>query len=238
MLQIRNFSKSYGKNIAVSHLSCIVESGEVVVLLGPNGAGKSTTLQSIVGILKYDGEILLDGISTRLPQSKSKIAYVPEIPELFPLLTVKEHIVYMAKAYGIDPNPQKIDSLLERFDLKDKAHKLGDELSKGMKQKVSICSAIITNPSLIILDEPMVGLDPKAIRELKTLIEELRSQGKTILISTHMLDMMDKLWDRVLMMQMGRLIGDYKRSDQSNEDLEEIYFSLTASQEEVESNEN
>lgn len=227
MLEIRNLHKEYGKTVAVEHISFQVNDGEVAVILGPNGAGKSTTIQSVVGILRYDGEIFLDGVSTKSPKAKSKIAYVPEIPALFPLLTVREHVIYMAKAYSIDYRESDIDHLLERFEMLDKQDKLGDELSKGMMQKVSICAALITNPDVLILDEPMVGLDPKAIRELKDLIHELKAQGKTILLSTHMLDMVDSLWDRVIMIQEGRVVGNYHRGETSSEDLEALYFSIT-----------
>lgn len=226
MLVIKNLSKHYGKTRAVDALSFNIESGEVCVVLGANGAGKSTTIQSIVGILRYDGEILLDGLSTKDVESKRHIAYVPEIPALFDMLTVKEHILYMAKAYGVDVQDEQVSALMERFDLTDKADKFGDELSKGMMQKVSICCALIVDPDLLVLDEPMVGLDPKAIKELRSVILELKQRGKTVFLSTHMLEMVEELWDRVIMMKQGKLVGDYVRSDYSDKNLDEIYFAI------------
>lgn len=228
MLLIKNFSKKYGKNFAVYHIDFAVNKGEVCILLGANGAGKSTTIQSLVGILNYDGMITLDGVSTKNPESRKKISYVPEIPSLFKMLTVREHINYMCKAYGKEVDSHAIDMLLEKFDMLDKQNKFGDELSKGMMQKVSICCALAVNPDLIILDEPMVGLDPKAIKELKNEISNLKNQGKTVIISTHMLEMVDTLWDRVIMLKQGRIVGDYIRDENSGKDLEDLYFSLNA----------
>ena len=234
MLNIKNFSKQYGKTRAVDHIEFQVNDGEVCVLLGANGAGKSTTIQSIVGILKYEGSIHWDGVSTRDSETKRKISYVPEIPALFKMLTVREHVQYMCKAYGKEITDNEIDTLLERFDMLDKQNKFGDELSKGMMQKVSICCALAVSPDLLILDEPMVGLDPKAIKELRDVIQSLKNEGKTIIISTHMLEMVDALWDRVVMLKQGRVIGNYTRDEGSDKDLEDLYFSLNVEKKEEE----
>lgn len=226
MLEIKSLIKKYERTLAVDHIDFTVYNGEVCVLLGANGAGKSTTIQSIVGILRYEGKILLDGVSTKATESKKRIAYVPEIPSLFKMLTVREHIDYICRAYGKAVSSHDIDTLLMRFDMLDKQHKFGDELSKGMMQKVSICCALSVDPDLLILDEPMVGLDPKAIKELRNVILEYKEKGKTIILSTHMLEMVDSLWDRVVLMKEGRILGDFSRDENRDRDLEELYFSM------------
>lgn len=224
MLSVQNLTKEYRNVRAVDHISFFVEQGEVAVLIGENGAGKSTTIQSIAGILRYKGEIKIGEHENKSLEAKRSLAYVPEIPSMFPLLTVREHVLFMAKAYGVEPTDQTIDALLKRFELFDKQDKLGDELSKGMMQKVSICCALIVNPEVLILDEPMVGLDPKAIKELKLVVEEMKAQGKTILISTHMMEMVDTIWDRVILMKKGKVITDMTRSEAGESDLEGLFF--------------
>ncbi len=146
---------------------------------------------------------------------------------MFPLLNVREHLIYFLKAYEKEIDEDKINDLLERFDLSDKQDKLGNELSKGMMQKVSICCALIVDPELIILDEPMVGLDPKAIKELKKVVLQLRNNNKTVLISTHMLEMVESLWDHVILMNSGKLLGNYAKDEMGDKDLEYLYFENT-----------
>ena len=227
MLSVRNLSKSYGDLKAVDHISFYVDQGEIAVLVGPNGAGKSTTIQSIVGILRFDGDIMIGDYSNMDLEAKKILSYVPEMPSMFPLLNVREHIEYMALAYGHDVNHEKIDSLLKRFELFDKQDKLGDQLSKGMMQKVSICCALIVEPEVVILDEPMIGLDPKAIKELKIVILELKEMGKTVLISTHMMEMIEDLWDRVIFMKEGKVVEDVERNGDDLVDLETLFFEIT-----------
>lgn len=224
MLSVRNLTKFYKKTKAVDHISFFVDHGEIAVLVGANGAGKSTTIQSIVGILRCEGEIKIGEFDSKSLDAKRIIAYVPEIPSMYPLMSVREHVIYMAKAYGKNVDNHEIDALLHRFDLSDKQDKLGDELSKGMMQKVSLCCALIVDPQVLILDEPMVGLDPRAIKELKLVIMELKEAGKTILISTHMMEMVDALWDRVILMDHGKIIRDLSRKDVGEKDLEELFF--------------
>lgn len=232
MLEVKNLSKSYKKTKAVDDVNFRVGQGEVVVLVGPNGAGKSTTIKSIVGLLRFDGEISIGTYNNKALKAKELLSYVPEIPTLFPLLTVREHIEYMALAYGKTPDEAKLTALLKRFDLDDKANKLGDELSKGMMQKVSICAAVIVDPKVIILDEPMIGLDPKAIKEIKKLIIELKEENKTVMISTHMIEMIEDLWDRVIFMKEGKVIENIIRTEYDHEDLEEYFFELTGENDE------
>lgn len=227
MLSVNNLSKSYKKVKAVDDISFSIDEGEVAVLVGPNGAGKSTTIKSIMGILRYDGSVSINNFNNKDVEAKKLLSYVPEMPSLFSLLTVREHIEYMAMAYGKDVVASEIDSLLKRFDLDDKQDKLGDELSKGMMQKVSICAAVIVDPQVIILDEPMIGLDPKAIKEIKKLVLELKAKNKTVLISTHMIEMIEELWDKVIFMKNGKVIAEVTREDTKDQDLEDIFFEIT-----------
>ncbi|MPN06199.1 Arginine transport ATP-binding protein ArtM [bioreactor metagenome] len=146
---------------------------------------------------------------------------------MFPLLTVREHVIYFLKAYDKPVNDEMIDKLFDRFDLLDKQDKMGNELSKGMMQKVSICCALAVDPKVLIFDEPMVGLDPKAIKELKSIILELKEAGKIVLISTHMLEMVESLWDQVILMDKGKMIGSYDKESMGAMDLEELFFKKT-----------
>ena len=197
------------------------------ILLGPNGAGKSTIIKSIAGLLRYDGAITIQGIPSREIAAKKIFGYVPEIPALFDALTVREHVEYIRRAYDSDITEEEIQDMFRRFELDDKQDKLGNELSKGMMQKVSICCALAVKPKVILLDEPMVGLDPQAIKELKEVVLELRDQGVTVLISTHMLEMVNELWDVVFIMDKGHILGTYTREEVGDQDLEAIFFGAT-----------
>lgn len=146
---------------------------------------------------------------------------------MFDALTVREHIEYIKRAYDSDITEEEIEKLMKRFELDDKQKKLGRELSKGMMQKVSICCALAIKPKVILLDEPMVGLDPAAIKELKEVILELKAQGTTVLISTHMLEMVKDLWDLVFIMQKGEIVGTFNREQEKDADIEELFFQIT-----------
>jgi ABC-type multidrug transport system ATPase subunit len=229
MLKVNNLRKKYGKEEVVKNISFEVNQGEIAILLGPNGAGKSTTIKSIAGLLRYDGKIQVCGKDNKSIEAKKMFGYVPEVPSMFDLLTVYEHIEYIAAAYGIKDYKEKAEELLERFDLTDKKDKLGKELSKGMMQKVSICCALITEPKVILFDEPLVGLDPKAIKELKKAFVELKEKGSCLLISTHIIDSVDEFWDRVLIMKSGDIVlaGTRQELLEREESLEEIFFDVT-----------
>ena len=227
MLEIQELTKKYGKYLAVDHVSFVVPTGQVGILLGPNGAGKSTIIKSIAGLLRYQGGVGIEHMPAKSLEAKRVFAYVPEVPAMFDALTVREHIEYIRRAYDSNITEEEIEKILVRFELEDKQNKLGRELSKGMMQKVSICCALITRPKVILLDEPMVGLDPAAIKELKAQILELKSQGCTVLISTHMLEMVKELWDVTFVMDKGHILGTYAKEALAHEDLEELYFSVT-----------
>jgi ABC-2 type transport system ATP-binding protein len=230
MLKVKNLSKKYEKTLAVKNASFAVGAGEVGVLLGPNGAGKSTTIKSIAGLLRYDGEIRIGGYPNKSMEAKRSFGYVPESPALYESLTVWEHLEFISRAYSLDDTWRaRAESLLVRFDLDDKRDKLGKELSKGMQQKVSICCAVVINPKMLMFDEPMIGLDPKAIKELKALFVELRSNGCAILISTHIIDSIDEVWDRVLIMNEGEIVVSTTREElaATSGDVEELFFTVT-----------
>lgn len=227
MLELRNVNKNYGSTLAVKEVSFTVPDGMIGVLLGPNGAGKSTIIKSIAGLLKFTGQIRIQGMDSRDREARKVFAYVPEIPAMYQALTVAEHMEFIRRAYRIDVSEQEIQAILERFELWDKREKLGDELSKGMMQKVSICCALLIHPQVLLLDEPMVGLDPKAIKELKEVILELKARGTTVLISTHMLEMVQELWDMVFVMEKGSLIASYDRRESEGKNLDELFFQVT-----------
>lgn len=227
MLEVQNLTKKYGKNIAVDQVSFQIPDAQVGILLGPNGAGKSTIIKSVAGLLRYEGGVGIEGLPARQIEAKRIFAYVPELPVMFDALTVREHIEYVKRAYDSSITEEEIDELLKRFELFDKQDKLGNELSKGMMQKVSICCALAIKPKVILLDEPMVGLDPAAIKELKEVISELKEQGVTVLISTHMLEMVKDLWDVMFVMEKGKIIGSYTKEEAKDQDIESLFFQMT-----------
>ena len=229
MLNVSHVTKKYGKVLACNDVSFHLDPGSVTVLLGPNGAGKSTIMKSIIGFLRYEGEITVSGIPNKTPEARRILGYIPELPSLYPNLTVSEHMEFLARAYRLSDYKSRTDALFERFELSDKRKKFGDELSKGMQQKLNICLGLLPEPKLLLLDEPMVGLDPHAIKELKNVIEEMRSQGRTLLVSTHIIDSVDMLWDRTIIMQNGAVRANITRDelDVSGKTLEEVFFEVT-----------
>lgn len=202
-------------------------------MAGPNGAGKSTAIKCIVGLLRYQGTISIGGHDNRSVEAKQLLGFIPEVPYLYDMLTVREHLEFIARAYRLADGWQTYaNTLLERLELVEQADKLGNELSKGMQQKVSIACALIHQPSIILLDEPLVGLDPHAIKEIKEMIKELRNQGRAVLISTHILDSVENLWDKVLILKKGCIAATrtHRQLSQTNESLEGLYFEVTEGQ--------
>lgn len=229
MLLVNNVTKKYGKFIANDMVSFEIQPGEISVLLGPNGAGKSTIIKSIAGLLKFEGIITINGNENKSLVAKRDLGYIPEMPALYELLTVWEHMEFIARAYSLENWKDRAEELLKRFELDDKKKKMGSELSKGMQQKVSICCSLLHNPKVILFDEPMVGLDPHAIKELKNLIVEKRREGAAILISTHMLDSVNEFWDSANIMMDGKIAARRTRKEiaGSSEDLEALFFKIT-----------
>ena len=229
MLNVQNVTKKYGKTLACDNVSFTLDPGHMTILLGPNGAGKSTIMKSIIGFLKYSGEITVNGIPNKTPDARRILGYVPEIPALYPTLTVSEHMEFIARAYKLTNYKDRVEELLTRFELADKRKKFGDELSKGMQQKLNLCLGLLPNPDVILLDEPMSGLDPHAIKELKNIIEQMRVAGKTLLVSTHIIDSVDMLWDRTIIMQNGTIRANILRQEleQTGKSLEDMFFEVT-----------
>lgn len=229
MLTVFHLTKKYKKLIANNDLTFTVAPGEIAVLVGPNGAGKSTSIKCIAGLLRYDGEIYINEFQNKTVEAKRHFGYVPEIPAPFELLTVWEHMEFFGRAYCIQDWRERSEQLLTRMQLWDKKDKLGKELSKGMQQKLSICCALLPKPDVVLFDEPLVGLDPHAIKELKSMILEMKADGASILISTHMLESVEEIWDRVLIMMNGRIAAVRTKSEiaQSGENLQDLFFSIT-----------
>lgn len=229
MLKVENLTKEYDKVKAVDNISFEVGDGELAVLLGPNGAGKSTTIKSIAGLLRYKGEITIDNMNNKSLEAKRIFGYVPEAPAVYDMLTVYEHLKFIASAYKLKNYKEKAQELLTIFDLWDKKDKLGASLSKGMQQKVSICCSLLINPKVILFDEPMIGLDPKAIKELKDYFIKLKKMNCSILISTHIIDSIDEVWDKALIMKDGKIVLSRTRGEitANSESLEKIFFDVT-----------
>jgi len=226
MISVKGLTKKYGKFVANDNINLELRQGELGVLLGPNGAGKSTLIKSICGLLRFQGSITVDGHENRSLEAKQILGYVPEIAVPYPMLTVGEHMEFIARAYRMDDGwKTRADELLTRFEMDDKRNKLGKELSKGMKQKVSICCALLPDPKVVIFDEPLSGLDPHGIRQLQRTIEDMRQAGKSIIVSTHMIDTVESSWDVTFIMKKGQMVRECRRAEQA-ETLEDIYFSL------------
>lgn len=213
MIEIKNYSKTYNNdNIAVHNLSFTVADGEILAFIGHNGAGKTTTLKSIVGILAFEaGEILINGKSIKKQpvECKKEIAYIPDNPEIYENMKAIDFINFICDMYDIDvktrtENIQKYSAIFEMTEY------LNDEISTfshGMKQKINLIAALSHNPNILILDEPFVGLDPKAVFEVKKIMKQMSKEGKTIIFSTHILDVAEKLCTKVLFLQKGKLIA-------------------------------
>ncbi len=229
MLVINNVTKKYGKFVANDNIRFQVGDGEIAVLLGPNGAGKSTIIKCICGLLRFQGNISIEGFDNKSIEAKRIIGYIPEVPVLYDMLTVEEHLEFIARGYNLTDWREYAEKLLRIFELDDKKQKFGKELSKGMQQKVSICCALLPKPKVIIFDEPLVGLDPHGIKALKELIMELKNQGVAMIISTHMIDSVKEFWDVAHIMMNGKIAATRVKEDaeKSNEGLEELFFHIT-----------
>ena len=226
MIEVKNLTKSYGSFKAVDDVSLIAKDAKITVLLGPNGAGKSTTIKSICGLLKFDGEILIDNYDNRTIEAKKLFGYIPEAANLYDNLTINEHIKFIQKAYEVD-NDEYVKELLELFEIEDKLNKPTKELSKGMKQKVSMLLSLISEPKSLLVDEPMIGLDPKAIENTLNLLVKLKNQGLSILISTHIIDIIDGIYDEAYIMNKGKIEAHIIKEELENETLKDEFFKIT-----------
>ena len=234
MLEIRNLVKSYGNGPrAVDDLSLSVEAGDIYGFIGHNGAGKTTTLRCVSGILPFDsGEILVDGIDVRRnPMAAKRIMrYIPDNPDLYTFLTGTGYLNFLCDIYGIDEatRRERIAKYAQLFEIESKLGDLVGSYSHGMCQKLALIGALIQQPKLLMLDEPFVGLDPKASHTLKEIMRELTETGTAIFFSTHVLEVAEKLCNRIAIIKNGRLIAAGPMEEvRGNQSLEELFLELT-----------
>lgn len=238
MLNVRNLTGGYLNIPVLKDISFDVKDGELVGLIGLNGAGKSTTINEIIGLLTpYKGEILVDGLrlTTDSATYRKKIGFIPETPSLYEELTLKEHLELIGLAYDIAEQTimERANQLLRLFRLEERLDWFPVNFSKGMKQKVMIICAFVIDPSLLIVDEPFLGLDPVAIQDLIDLLAGARAEGKSILMSTHVLDSAEKMCDRFVILHKGEIraqgtLADLRESfGQTDASLNDIYLKLT-----------
>lgn len=238
MLKIENVTGGYINIPVLKNISFEVGDGELIGLIGLNGAGKSTTINEIIGLLTpYQGQISIDGLTLAQDQAeyRKKIGFIPETPSLYEELTLREHLETVAMAYDLnyDEAMARATELLELFRLSDKLEWFPINFSKGMKQKVMIICAFMVNPSLFIVDEPFLGLDPLAISDLTELLAQEKAKGKAILMSTHVLDAAEKMCDRFVILHQGQIratgtLAELREAfDDETATLNDIYMSLT-----------
>ncbi|MCI5661377.1 MAG: ABC transporter ATP-binding protein [Clostridia bacterium] len=232
MLKIEHLTKVYGDKKAVDDLSLTIESGEIYGFIGHNGAGKTTTLKSVAGILKFDeGEIEIGGVSVKKNPLKCKesLAYIPDNPDLYEFMTGIQFLNFIADVFKVDSDAraERIRKYADLFELTNDLAQPIATYSHGMKQKLAIISAWIHAPKLILMDEPFVGLDPKASHILKGMMRELCDQGGAIFFSTHVLEVAEKLCDKVAIIKGGKLIRSGTMEDVRGDDsLEEVFLEL------------
>ena len=237
MIQVKGLRKVYRNVAAVDDLSFTVHEGEIFGLVGPNGAGKTTTLKCMCGIaLPTEGLTLINGINLRENEQEAKkiLAFVPETPNPYEVLTVTEHMKFVSLLYSVaDPDP-KIEHLLRAFELYERKDDLVNSLSKGMKQKLTICCALLHDPKILLLDEPLIGIDPRGARTLKDALIQRAEQGSSIIISSHILYLVEELCHRILIIDHGKKIAegtleDIRRKALASPDasLEDVFLKIT-----------
>lgn len=239
LLVVNHLVKSFGDLIAVDDVSLTVRAGEIFGLLGPNGAGKTTTVKMCIGLLQpTSGSVAIDGVDLRKdPRSaKQRIGYVPDEPYLYDKLTGREFVTFMGKLYGVTANlATRVEELLAYFDLEGAAGDLIGGYSHGMRQKTALSGMLVHEPSLLFLDEPTVGLDPKSARLLKDTLQSLAAAGRGVVLSTHILEIAQAICDRVAILDDGRVVAEgtiEQLRAGSSESLEDIFLRLTGGLEE------
>ena len=241
MIEIENVTKRFGAKIAVDHLSLTVQSGEFFAFVGPNGAGKTTTIKMIVGLLHADeGTVRICGldIQKNAAAAKALLSHIPDQPYLYDKLTGREFLEFVARMHRIEPAQarRKIEELSDLLSLSDYLDDLAEGYSHGMKQRVVIASAIVHDPKVIVVDEPMVGLDPRSVRVVKDLLHGLSRAGATIFMSTHTLNVAEELAGRIGIIDHGRMVAigtdeELRRASGGAKGLEESFLRLTAGEE-------
>lgn len=237
VIEVQHFHKVYQDTVAVRSLSFAIDAGQILGLVGPNGAGKTTTLRALAGIHPpTKGELIVNGINLKDDPvaAKKSLAYVPDDPKLFEALTVWEHLEFIAAAYRVDRWTDRGERLLEQFELAEKRDALAQELSRGMRQKVAICCAYLYEPKAILFDEPHTGLDPRGIRTIKQFILGCARQGAAVIVSSHMLSLVEDLCTHLLILHRGESLyfGPIAQARETfagsdDENLEQVFFRAT-----------
>jgi ABC-2 type transport system ATP-binding protein len=242
MIEVKALSKRYGTFPAVRDLSFTVRPGEVLGLVGPNGAGKTTTLRCVAGIIPATaGQSLIAGhdIAADPIAAKRALAFFPDEPRLFDYLTVRQHLKFVSRIYRVPDHESVAEPLLEELELLDKADQLPGELSRGMKQKLAIACGLLHSPSVMFFDEPLTGLDPLGIRRMKDSILKRAREGATIILSSHLLSLLEEVCSHVLILKKGEKIADGTLADvaarfsngEANVSLEEVFIRATGGSE-------
>lgn len=237
MLEIKNLTKKFGDKVAVDNIDLSVKSGEIYGFLGPNGAGKTTTIKMIVGMLMPDGgSITVDGIDAIHDdvEAKRQIAYVPDSPEIYDIMTGRQYLNFIADVFELsdEERNKQIDRYAEVFEMQDNLDVMIAGYSHGMKQKIVIMGALIQSPKLLILDEPMVGLDAKSSFRLKEIMRALADEGRTVFFSTHVMEVAENICDRIGIINRGKVIAvgtldEIKAAAKDTGSLEKIFLELT-----------
>ncbi len=243
MIKVHGLNKLYGDFAAVQGLSFEVGSGEVLGLVGPNGAGKTTTIRSIAGIIiPSGGRISIAGhdLARDPVAAKAKLAFIPDEPHLFEYLTVEEHLRFVGRLYGVTDVAGRIPGLLEEMDLENKRNALPGELSRGMKQKLAIACGLLHEPRVLLLDEPLTGLDPVGIRRMKATITRRAARGSAIILSSHLLHLVEEICTRLLVLRRGQVVAFgtiseivASRPDLEMRSLEDVFLALIGQDEAV-----
>jgi ABC-2 type transport system ATP-binding protein len=242
-IELQDLCKNYGAKTAVDHMSLNIFSGEVFGFLGPNGAGKTTTIKMIVGLLQpTSGTVKVAGfdMQTQSLQAKYSSGYVPDTPSLYPKLSARELLRFVGDLYGLDPRKinHRIEELLSLFGLAEAGDDLIDTYSHGMQQKASLAAALMHDPKVLVLDEPTVGLDPKSARLIKDVLRQLADRGSTVFVTTHILEIAERMCDRIGIINKGQLVavgtmeelrsrGRGQALSSTSSTLEDIFLSLT-----------
>ncbi len=232
MIEIKNVTKKYGEKKALDNVSFKVEDGDIFAFIGHNGAGKTTLIKSIVGIHDFDeGDILIDGMSIKdnPVECKKLMAFVPDNPETYEHMKAIDYINFICDMYEIDTETREknIKKYASIFEMEDKLGDTTDSFSHGMKQKIVLISALAHDPKILIMDEPFVGLDPKAVFDIKKVLNEMTKEGKIVFYSTHILDVAEKLCSRVAIIKQGKLIKSGKMKEvKGDKSLEKVFMEL------------
>ena len=232
MIEIKNVTKKYGGNIAVNNVSFNVNNGEIFAFIGHNGAGKTTLIKSIMGIHKFDeGDILINGKSIKADPiaCKKEMAFVPDNPELYEQMKAIDFIDFICDIYEVpqDVRERNIKKYAKLFEIEDKLNDTIESFSHGMKQKIALISALSHEPKVLIMDEPFVGLDPKAVFDVKSIMNEMIKDGKTVFFSTHILDVAEKLCNRVAIIKKGELVKVGNMEEiKGDKSLEKVFLEL------------